>query len=261
MSGETTSASRPSPHQGRRLKAQRLAAAGRQDDDAVARREDRVHRLALQRAEAREAPDAVQRFSEDGIERAGRAGRISVWRTSARRMSSTRRWNSAASSSYVPRRVVTCSPSMKTGQFGASPVPGQADADVRGLRFARAVDDAAHDGERHRFDALMRRLPLGHPVADVVLNPLGQLLKRAARRAAAAGTRGDARRKRPQAQRLQELARGVDLLAPVAAGPRRQRHADRVADPFVRAARPSPTPTRRAPSCPSRPRSGPRCSG
>ena len=36
-----------------------------------------------------------------------------------------------------------------------------------------------------------------------------------------------------EAERLQQLARRVDLLAAVAAGLRRQRDADRVADPFV----------------------------
>ena len=48
----------------RRLEAERFAAAGRQDDDAVARIEDRVHRLALQRAERRVAPDALQRLAQ-----------------------------------------------------------------------------------------------------------------------------------------------------------------------------------------------------
>src|SRR5206468_12454455 len=32
----------------------------------------------------------------------------------------------------------------------------QADADVGGLRFARPVDDASHDRQRHRLDALVR---------------------------------------------------------------------------------------------------------
>ena len=50
----------------RRLKAQRLAAAGREDDDAVARGQDRVHRLALEGAEVGEAPDAVKRIPKKG---------------------------------------------------------------------------------------------------------------------------------------------------------------------------------------------------
>src|SRR5262245_27197170 len=37
---------------------------------------------------------------------------------------------------------------------------GQADADARRLRFTGPVDDAAHDGERHLFDALVAGFPL-----------------------------------------------------------------------------------------------------
>src|SRR5262245_7716561 len=70
---------------------------------------------------------------------------------------------------------------------------GQADADARRLRFAGPVDHTAHDRERHLLDALVGRFPLGHPVADVFLNALGELLERSARRPAAAGTRGDTR--------------------------------------------------------------------
>src|SRR5437762_2978516 len=55
---------------------------------------------------------------------------------------------------------------------------GKADAYARGLRFPRSVDDAAHDRERHRLHAFVRRLPLGHLVAHVVLNLLGQFLER-----------------------------------------------------------------------------------
>jgi hypothetical protein len=46
----------PAADQRRRLEAERLAAAGRQHDDRVAPRHDRVHRLALQRAERGVAP-------------------------------------------------------------------------------------------------------------------------------------------------------------------------------------------------------------
>src|SRR5262249_40578890 len=63
---------------------------------------------------------------------------------------------------------------------------GKTDADARRLRLARPVDDATHDGQRHLFDPLVRRLPFGHPVADVRLYPFGQLLKRRARRPTAA---------------------------------------------------------------------------
>ena len=79
----------------------------------------------------------------------------------------------------------------------------------------------------------MRRLPFRHPLAHVFLNPLGQLLERRARRPAAAGTGGDARRERTQAERLQQLAGRIHFFTAVAAGTRRQRNADRVADAFV----------------------------
>src|SRR5712671_5609737 len=58
---------------------------------------------------------------------------------------------------------------------------GQADADVRRLRFAGTVDDAAHDREGHRLDALVLGFPGRHHLADIVLDPFGELLKRAAR--------------------------------------------------------------------------------
>src|SRR5579864_5278961 len=49
------------------------------------------------------------------------------------------------------------------GRFAGT---GQADADVRRLRFTRAVHDTAHDSERHRLDALVPRLPCGHLVPN-----------------------------------------------------------------------------------------------
>src|SRR6185295_15100835 len=109
----------------------------------------------------------------------------------------------------------------------------QADADARRLRLPRTVDDAAHDRERHLLDAFVRHFPLGHLVADVALNPLGKFLERAARRPPASRAGGDARRERAQAERLEQLAGGVDLFAPIAVGPRRQRDANRVADALV----------------------------
>ncbi len=54
-------------HDRRRLKTERLAAAGRQDDDAVAAIEDGVHRVALQWTEVGEAPDAVERVEQDRV--------------------------------------------------------------------------------------------------------------------------------------------------------------------------------------------------
>src|SRR5687768_8425287 len=78
----------------------------------------------------------------------------------------------------------------------------QADADIRRLRLAGAIHHAAHDGEGHRLDTVVAQFPLGHLVPDVPLDPLGELLEGAARGAAAPRTRGDARRKRAQAERL-----------------------------------------------------------
>ncbi len=66
-------------NKGRRLKTETLAAARRQDDDAVAGRENGVHRLTLQRAEAGEAPEAVQDVPQDDVRG------VSVGRTCAQR--------------------------------------------------------------------------------------------------------------------------------------------------------------------------------
>src|ERR1700737_2871489 len=57
------------------------------------------------------------------------------------------------------------------------PSAREADANVSGLRFARAVDDTTHDREGHRFHAFILRLPYGHHVADIALNALRQFLK------------------------------------------------------------------------------------
>ena len=110
---------------------------------------------------------------------------------------------------------------------------GQRDADRGGLRLAGSVDDAAHDRERHVLDTLVLRLPDRHLVADVALDALGELLERRRGRAPAARARGHARREGADAERLEQLARRVDLLAAVAARSGRQRDADRVADALV----------------------------
>src|SRR5699024_3591075 len=64
---------------------------------------------------------------------------------------------------------------------------GQADADVGVFAFARAVDDATHDGDRHVLDTNVLATPLRHAVADVRLNALGELLEVGARGSATAG--------------------------------------------------------------------------
>src|SRR6266705_623432 len=48
----------------------------------------------------------------------------------------------------------------------------QADANVGGFGFARAIDDASHHGEGNRFHAFVLRFPNGHHVPDVALDPL-----------------------------------------------------------------------------------------
>ena len=57
--------------------------------------------------------------------------------------------------------------------------------------------------------------------------------KRGAGGAPAAGAGRHAGRERAQAERLKQFARGVDFLAAVAAGARRERNANRVADAFL----------------------------
>ena len=68
--GVASSRAHVAEHKRGRLEAQRLAAARGEHEQAVATLEDRVHRLALQWAEVGEAPDAVQRVAQRGVERA-----------------------------------------------------------------------------------------------------------------------------------------------------------------------------------------------
>jgi len=110
---------------------------------------------------------------------------------------------------------------------------GKADADVGGFRFAGAVDDAAHDGEGHGFHALVLILPGGHHFANVVLGAFGEFLERGAGGASAPGASGDAGRERAQAEGLEKFAGGVDFFAAIAAGTRRERNANGVADAVI----------------------------
>ena len=64
----------------------------------------------------------------------------------------------------------------------------QGDADVGVLRFAGAVDDAAHDRDAHVLDARVFRRPDGHLLAQVGLDLLGHVLEERRGRPAAAGT-------------------------------------------------------------------------
>jgi hypothetical protein len=111
---------------------------------------------------------------------------------------------------------------MNTGTVRRFAGSRQADADVRRLRLARPVDDATHDSEGQGFNARVLLLPHRHLLADVLLRALGELLERRARRASTSGTGRDTRCERSQAQRLQQLAGGIDFVAAIAAGPWRQ---------------------------------------
>ncbi len=106
----------------------------------------------------------------------------------------------------------------------------QADAEVGVLRFAGAVDDAAHHGELQLFDAGILLAPFGHGGAQVALNLLGELLEIGARRAAAAGATRHLRHEAADRERLQNLLRGLHFFRAVAVGLGRQAHANRVAD-------------------------------
>ncbi len=109
---------------------------------------------------------------------------------------------------------------------------GQADADVGGAGFARAVDDAAHDSELQFFHAFVLRFPFRHFVANVSLNAFGEFLKRGTGGAPAARACRDAGRKRTQAEGLKKFASGVDFVAAVASRARSERDANRVTDAF-----------------------------
>ena len=65
--GSAPACARERIDQGRGLEAQRLSAAGRHDDDAVAAIEHGVHRFALERTEIGEAPDSMERFLQGGV--------------------------------------------------------------------------------------------------------------------------------------------------------------------------------------------------
>src|SRR5690349_6074607 len=67
---------------------------------------------------------------------------------------------------------------------------GQRDADVGMLAFPGAVDDAAHDGKRHRLHTGILRAPFRHAVLDHVLHVARKLLEHSRRGAAAPGTGG-----------------------------------------------------------------------
>ncbi len=118
------------------------------------------------------------------------------------------------------------------GAAGLFAGAGKTDADVGGAGFARAVDDAAHDGELQFFHAFVLRFPFGHFFANVTLDAFGEFLKRAAGGASAARAGGNAGREGAQAEGLEKFAGGVDFVATVASRTRSERDADGVADAF-----------------------------
>src|SRR5204862_1902814 len=110
----------------------------------------------------------------------------------------------------------------------------QGESEARAPWYAGPIDAEPQHAEREGLDAVELLLPRRHLLADVVLGPLRQFLKRTARCPPASGARRDAGRKRAESQRLQQLAGGVHLLTPLAAWPRCERHADGVSDPFLK---------------------------
>jgi hypothetical protein len=75
--------------------------------------------------------------------------------------------------------------------------------------------------------------PLGHAGADVPLDALSELLEGRTGRSSTPRARGHGRHEGAQAECLQQLARGVHLIAPVAARTWRERDTNRVADAFL----------------------------
>src|SRR3954469_12195402 len=101
------------------------------------------------------------------------------------------------------------------------------------LRLARAVHDTAHHGHLHLLHSRMLRPPDGHPIAQILLNVLGHLLKEGAGGPAASGTRGHLGGKAAEAEGLKDLLRHPDLFRTITTGNWRQRNPDGVADSLL----------------------------
>ena len=104
------------------------------------------------------------------------------------------------------------------GSDGILEGAGKTDAEVGVLGFSGAVDDAAHDGELELLDAGIPLAPLGHGVAEVGLDLLGELLEVGAGGATAAGAARDLGHEAADGERLQDLLRGLNLFGAVAVG-------------------------------------------
>src|SRR6202034_3901749 len=107
---------------------------------------------------------------------------------------------------------------------------GQADADVGVLAFAGTVDDAAHHGHGHVFDAGVPLAPFRHAVADVILDLLREFLEIRAGGAAAARAGDHHRRERAQSHGLENLLGDDHFLSTVPAGFGSEGDANGVAD-------------------------------
>ena len=101
------------------------------------------------------------------------------------------------------------------------------------LRLAGAVDDAAHHRDVECFDAGILCLPRRHFIADEILDAAGQFLERGRGGAAATGACRDQRHEGTEAHGLQQFLRNLHFAGAVAAGLRRQRNTDGVADALL----------------------------
>src|SRR5258708_29295671 len=109
----------------------------------------------------------------------------------------------------------------------------QRNAEAWVLRFAGAIDDAAHYGDFHFFYAGVAFLPDGHLLTQIGLDLLRHLLEERARSTAAAGAGGDLRGEAANAERLQNLLRHADFFGAIASRRGSERNADGVADAFL----------------------------
>src|ERR1700675_4681903 len=119
------------------------------------------------------------------------------------------------------------------GRGGRLAGPRQRDADISLLRFARAIDDAAHHRDGKRLDAGIAALPFRHLGADEVLDVAGELLEGGGRGPPAAGAGRHQRHEAAEAHALEQLLRDLHLERAVAVRFWRERDADRVADALL----------------------------
>src|SRR5262249_60746541 len=89
--------------------------------------------------------------------------------------------------------------------------PGKRYADVGMLRFARTVDDAAHDRDVERLDARIALLPFRHRCVDKALDVAREFLERGRGGAPAARAGRDQRHEGAEPHGLQQFLRDLDL--------------------------------------------------